>query len=645
MTLISVNNIKKSYVTRVLFEDVKFEVTERDRVGLVGVNGCGKTTLFRILTGLEQADEGELYINREARIGVMEQIAQDLALPLYEYALLEFSHLVQAETEIENINERLTETKDETELDALINRQHSLRERYEDGGGLTFRSRTRAALLGLGFTEEEMGKELSVMSGGQRSKAQLARVLLRDANLLLLDEPTNHLDIRSTEWLEDFLNSYPGAFIVISHDRYFLDKVTNRTFEMRNRTLYISEGNYSRHMELKSSERELELKRYRSTQKEIKRIYGVVEQQRRWGQEHNFVTAEAKLKQIERLKQTLVEPERDPAKIRFSFTAKEAVCSEALKAEDLKKSFGDMLLFEHLDLLIHKNEKVFLLGPNGCGKTTLLKIIMNEEPADDGKVTVGAKIKAGYYEQHMSALDPENTVLEEVWDEYYNTVSHKDICNALAAFLFRGDEIQKKVSCLSGGEQARIRLLKLMLSGSNLLLLDEPTNHLDIDSREALESALEDYGGTMLVVTHDRYLVNRLSDRILYLDGSGLTEYIGGYDEFTVAMAEKKNEKAEKPQDKKQSGYRLQKELKSAVNRAEGEARRAEERLKKAESELTAIEEKLASPAVASDYVKAMELSKTADELRSRIEKLYSEWDEATEALKRLTSQLGEEAL
>lgn len=636
MTLISVSNLKKSYITRLLFEGVKFEINEKDRIGLIGVNGCGKTTLFRILTGSEQADEGELYINREARIGMMEQAVDDLDLPLFDYTLLEFRALIGMEEELEQINRKLTENPGEARLDALIRRQHSVRERYEDGGGLTFRSRTRSTLLGLGFSEEQLNQELNTMSGGQRSKAQLARVLLSAANLLLLDEPTNHLDIRATEWLEEFLTGFSGAFIVISHDRYFLDKVTNRTFELRNQKLDVSEGNYTRHTELKSTERELALRRYKNAKKEIERIYGIVEQQRRWGQEHNFVTAEAKLKQIERLKKDLVEPERDPARIRFSFTAKEAVCSEVVRIEGLTKSFDKTLLFKDLNLLIHSNEKVFLLGPNGCGKTTLLKILVGQQTCDSGTAVLGSKIKAGYYEQHISALNPDNTVLNEVWDEYYANICRKDICNALAAFLFRGDDINKKISCLSGGEQARIRLLKLMLSRSNLLLLDEPTNHLDINSREALESALEDYGGTILAVTHDRYLVNRLADRILYMDETGLTEYIGGYDDFLQAAAQQKTGGTGGPEVKKQSAYDLRKERRSAVNRTEGEIERIEKRLKQAESELFDLESKAASREIASDYVKAMEIAKTIEEKKLHIEKLYIEWDKAMAMLDNL---------
>ncbi|MBQ3108086.1 MAG: ABC-F family ATP-binding cassette domain-containing protein, partial [Clostridia bacterium] len=482
MALIAAHNLKKSFGTRTLFEDVTFELAPKEHAGLVGVNGCGKTTLFRILAGQESPDAGQVALNREAKISYMEQMELDLDRSLYGSALDAFAHLMEMELQLEEVNRKLTEG--EGDLDALIRRQHSLQTRYEDGGGLTYRSRTRATLLGLGFTEAELEQPLSTMSGGQRSKAQLARVLLSGANLLLLDEPTNHLDIDSVNYLEDFLSSYPGAFIVISHDRYFLDKVTNRTLELENRRIESTNGNYSRHLELKASEREVALRHYQRTQREIRRIYGIVEQQRRWGQAHNFITAESKLKQAERLKATLVEPERDPESIRFHFTAREPGGNDVLMGENLKKSYGEKHLFHDVDLLIKKNERVFLLGPNGCGKTTLLRILTGREEPDAGTHRLGAKVQPAYYDQNISQMDPENTALQEVWDAYPR-MRHTEVRNALATFLFKGDEVEKKIATLSGGEKARIQLLKMMLSGANLLLLDEPTNHLDIHSREA----------------------------------------------------------------------------------------------------------------------------------------------------------------
>ena len=629
MPLLAVNELKKSYVTRVLFEDISFEVEPGDHIGFIGVNGCGKSTLFAILEGRESYDSGMIAFSREAVLGSMQQTVTEERASLYDYVLGVFDGLLKAERELDEVNRALEERGAD---EALIEKQHRLNEKLENEGGLTFRARTRSTLLGLGFTEDELKKDVSLFSGGQRNKAQLARLLLSGANLLLLDEPTNHLDIKAIEWLEDFLRDYRGAFIVISHDRYFLDKVTNRTIELKDLKLYKSKGNYSRHMELRSTARELEMRRYRRAVKEIKRIEGMVEQQRRWGQEHNFVTAFHKQKAADRIKETLVEPERDPASIHFHFTAKEGGGNDAVVAKGLSKSFSGHEVFRNVDMLVKKGEKVFILGDNGCGKTTLLNILSGRMRPTSGVSYLGAHTEAAYYEQTMTSLDPENTVLNEVWDKYFNTISHKDIRNALAAFLFRGDEVEKKIGLLSGGEKARVQLLKLMLTRANLLLLDEPTNHLDIPSREALENALDEYDGTMLVVTHDRYLVNRLADRIFHMTADGMTEYVGGYDDYLEAVKALSASSAAgeaKPISANAQEYKEKKQLQSDITKARTAASRAEKSISETESELEAVTRKLESPAYASDYVKAGELSKKADELQKKLDSLYSEWEEA----------------
>ena len=633
MPVLAVNNLKKSYVTRVLFEDISFEVEPGDHIGLIGVNGCGKSTLFAIIEGRESYDEGSVAFAKGTVLGSTTQAVAEGDISLYDYVLQVFEPLLKLESELDTVNELLLAGSTD---EKLIDKQHTLRERFEDGGGLTCRARVRSTLLGLGFAEEELTRPISQFSGGQRNKAQLAKVLLSGANLLLLDEPTNHLDIRSIEWLEEFLSAYRGAFIVISHDRYFLDKVTNRTIEMKDLRLYQSKGNYSRHMELRSTARELQLRQYLRTMKEIKRIEGMVEQQRRWGQQHNFVTAFHKQKAADRLKETLVEPERDPASIHFTFTAKEGGGNDAVVAKQLSKSFDGHTVFQNLDLLVKKGEKVFVLGDNGCGKTTLLNILAGKLRPSSGTYYLGAHTEAAYYEQTMTGLDPNNTVLNEVWDKYFNVISHKDIRNALGAFLFRGDEVEKKIGMLSGGELARVQLLKLMLTRANLLLLDEPTNHLDIPSREALEQALDEYNGTMIIVTHDRYLVNRLADRIFHMTANGLTEYIGGYDDYLEALKNGGNEASDRAEEKPSAAkteYFEKKAYQSELNKAKTAVSRAEKAVAETEAKLAEVNEKLALPHIASDYVKAGELSKHADELQTRLDKLYAEWEAAEQRL------------
>ena len=639
MPLLTVHNLKKSFVTRVLFENVSFEVESGDHIGFVGVNGCGKSTLFRILLGEEQADEGTVNIPGGTKIGSMNQNVSAEVCSLFDYVLQVFSELSAIEAETDRINSEIAAAGGDVDP-KLIERQHALNEKYWADGGSTYRARTRSTLLGLGFTEDELSRSINSFSGGQRNKAQLAKLLLSDANLLLLDEPTTHLDISAIEWLENFLSAYRGSFIVISHDRYFLDKVTNRTMELKDRRLFISKGNYSRHLELRSTARELEMRQYLRTKKEIKRIEGIVEQQRRWGQERNFITAASKQKQADRLKATLVEPERDSASIHFHFEAKEVGGNDVLAAKKLAKSFDGKLVFRNVDMLIKKGEKVFLLGDNGCGKTTLLNILAGRMRPTEGSYYLGSHVEEAYYEQTMTSLDPEATVLREVWDRYYTTISHKDICNALAAFLFRGDEIEKQIKLLSGGEAARVQLLKLMLTKANLLLLDEPTNHLDIASREALEAALEGYNGTMLIVTHDRYLVNRLADRILHMTPNGLQEYIGGYDDYIAAVNESRAQADEqkRTQSRNALDYRERKQQQSILNRAKGEAARCEAAVSKAEAELDEINEELAKPYIASDYKKACALSEKAAEKRQQIDELYKKWEAAEERLAELTS-------
>lgn len=642
MPLLAVRNLTKTFAERVLFEGLSFEVSEGDRIGFVGVNGCGKSTLFHIITGEESRDSGDIYLGSDTIIGSVAQNVPSGSISLYDYTLEVFSEVQAVEKELEQINDSLIKNGADKKL---INRQSYLNEQFNMLDGLTYKNRTAAMLTGLGFSPEEQKRSISSFSGGQRNKAQLARLLLSNANLLLLDEPTNHLDIGAVEWLENFLSAYKGSFIVISHDRYFLDRVTNKTMELKDGRLYNSKCNYSGHIELRSTAKELERRHYMRTKKEIKRIESIVEQQRRWGQEHNFITAASKQKQADKLKATLVKPENESASVHFNFTAKETGGNDVIVGRKLSKSFDGKQIFSNVDLLIKKGEKVFLLGDNGCGKTTLLNILSGRMRPSSGSYYLGSHIECAYYEQTISMMDPEHTVLEEAWDKYYTVMTRAEICNALAAFLFRGEDVEKPVAKLSGGEAARLQLLKMMLTRANLLLLDEPTNHLDIASREALENALENYDGTMLVVTHDRYLINRLADRVLHMTKDGLKEYIGGYEDYLKARAENAEEKAaHKPSESQNAvDYRERKEHQSALNRAKGRVSRIEKAIAEAEQSLENLNNELALPHIASDYKKAAELSKKGDEIKENIDDLYLEWGEAEEELEELEQPEDEE--
>lgn len=639
MAVLAASGLSKSYAARTLFDQVSFELAPKDKVGLVGVNGCGKTTLFRILSGAEAPDAGNVYQSKEVRLGVLQQSVESGPQSLYAYVLDAFSHLLQAEAEFAQVTAAL-ETAAGEDAALLVRRQAALQDRLGREDALTMRSRTRSMLLGLGFTEPELAQPLATLSGGQRNKAQLARLLLSQANLLLLDEPTNHLDMDGIRYLEDFLRGYAGTFMVISHDRYFLDRVTTRTMELKHGRLLQSNGSYTRHLELTADRNEVLRRHYENQKKEIRRLEGVIEQQRRWNQAHNYVTIASKQKQIDRLKAALTPPEADTASIRFHFTAQEPGGNDVLLCDDLAKSYGQPV-FSHVSLHIRRRERVFLLGPNGCGKTTLLRLIMGREKADQGKIRHGARVKAAYYEQIMDNMPPERTVMEEI-QAAYPRMDGAQVRSALAAFLFTGDAVFKQIGPLSGGEKARIQLLKLMLSGANLLLLDEPTNHLDIDSRDALESALEAYEGTLLVVTHDRYLVNRLADRVLYLTPNGIQSYIGGYDDYLSAreaesQAEAARQAQQCPPNHKPNAYREQKERQSAINRASGEVRRLEDRIAQAEEQLAQLNSQLASPEVATDYVRSGQLAQQAQEAQAQLDALYTAWEAAQEAFEALT--------
>ena len=644
MAILTVNNIQQSFGEEVILQDISFEMQKGERVGLVGVNGSGKTTLFKVLTGEYTPDTGTVVFGKDTVLGYMEQhVCRDFHKTAFEEVMTVFAPLLRMERELEDLATLLSSHPGEEEMERLILRQSQLNDRFVDAGGLTCRSRARSALLGLGFTEEQLENRVGVLSGGQKAKLQLAKMLLGGANLLLLDEPTNHLDIQAVEWLEDFLKNYNGAYIVISHDRYFLDKVTERTLEMENKTIVSYKGNYSRHLELRE-ERRLAMQRvYENTQKEIQRIEGIIEQQRRWNQERNYVTIASKQKQIDRLEATLERPEEDPESIRFQFKASRRGGNDVLTAQDLSLSFGGPKLFEHVDLEIKHGEKVFLIGPNGCGKTSLFKILLGQYTPDTGVVRLGSAIDVGYYEQSQLSLHDEKTVMDEIWD-IHPQMTQTQVRSALAVFLFKGEDVFKLVGTLSGGERARVLLLKLMLSKANFLLLDEPTNHLDIGSCEALENALSGYDGTLFVVSHDRYLINKLADKVYVLGKEGAKLYLGNYDSY-LEQREKEQAAAQEqnPQPVKVNLYKLRKEREADLRKRRTALSRLEEAIEENERQIQALEEKLQDPEVAADYEAVTTTSQEIADLHEKGESLLLEWTQLSEELEELEQAAGQE--
>lgn len=637
MIVLSGNDISVSFGGETLFHDVNFRLEENGRAGLVGVNGCGKTTLMHVINGRQEAETGGISKAAGIKIGCMEQyVIRDDNITLYDEVLEIFRPLIDAENELADIAVAI-DTGGHSEQ--TLSRQMQLQERFEREGGLTYKSMTCSALAGLGFSEDDFNKPISVMSGGQKSKAQLAKLLLSGSNILLLDEPTNHLDITACEWLEKFLTEYKGAYIVISHDRYFLDKVTDTTFEMENRTLREYKGNYTRYLELKAEAREAQQRVYDRTVKEINRIEGIVEQQKRWGQEHNFITAASKQKQADRLKETLEKPEDLPEAIKFTFRAKEGGANDVLTAKGLSKSFDGTAVFTNAELDIKKNTTTFILGENGCGKTTLLKILTGEYQADSGEYKFGNNIQFGYYDQAQTDLDPSKTVIDEVWDRYPG-MTQTQVRSALAQFLFKGDDVFKNVGKLSGGEKARVSLLKLMLSKANMLLLDEPTNHLDIHSREALENALASYGGTLLIVSHDRYLINKLADRIVWLGKTGTVNIDGNYDryiELKEAKAQSEQAVQVKAAEGKKNDYKERKERESTLRKLSGALKRCEQAIDEIGLKTAELAQQMSQPEIATDYEKTSALAQEIEALKEKEEALTAEWMELSEQIEAFT--------
>ncbi len=628
MPLLSAHHLSKYFGERALFTDVSFDVEDNSRIGFVGANGCGKTTLFHILTGELSPDDGQVVRPKLCRIGYMQQhISADSDTTLFDEVLRVFAPLVTLEQELESVHAALSAPDYMGDL-TLIERQSRLQERFEAEGGLFFRARVRSTLLGLGFSEEDLSRTMDTFSGGQRSKAAMARLLLSDSNLLLLDEPTNHLDIASVEWLESFLDEYRGALIVISHDRYFLDRVTNRTMELSNGRLYMTNGNYSVHREKRETDKEIERKHYIHAKREISRIEDNIALLKQWNREKSIRAAESREKRVERLKAELVIPEEELGAIRFQFASKAVSGNEVIEAGELAKSFAEKPLFRDVDLHLRRGERVFLYGPNGCGKTTLLKIIHGLLPPDRGFVRLGANVSVGYYDQTQSGLCDEKMAIDEIWDSFPH-MTQTQVRSAMAAFLFRGDDVFKTVGLLSGGERARLLLLKLMLGGDNLLLLDEPTNHLDIASREALEEALSDYEGTMLIVSHDRYFINRMARRMIHLTSQGAVSVEGGYD----ALCERLRRDAARAAEQKTAS--LPKDNAATKRTDAGKRRKLSAQLRAVEQQITeleaqhmATEEALADPENAADYERVLALSAASQEEEERILELMEQWEQ-----------------
>ena len=632
MPSLSVRNLEVTFVDRTLFRGVSFDVEARDKMGFIGANGVGKTTLFRVLSGELSPTSGIVAFEKNTRVGYMEQHScKNPEVSVFGELVSVFGYLMDIERETAEVTAAIENKSGD--LSTLVERQTALIEEYENRGGLTYKSRTRSALLGLGFSEKDFDMQVGSLSGGQRSKLCLAKLLLSESNFLLLDEPTNHLDIKSVGWLEDFLRDFKGAMIIISHDRYFLDNVTNKTVELEHQKAMCYKGAYSEFVKKKQAYNESLKNKYENDIKEIKRIEGIVEQQKRWGRERNFITAASRQKEADRIKAQLVAPDSELETMRIRFEPKFESGNDVLICRNIEKAFGEKQLFTDVNIHIRKGERVFILGENGCGKTTLFKILTGKIPQDRGEFEYGANVMPGYFDQMQQNLDLSKTAIDEVWDRFPN-LTQTEVRSALAAFLFKGDDVFKPLSKMSGGERARVSLLKLMLQGSNFLLLDEPTNHLDAASREELENTLLDYGGTLLIISHDRYFINKLADRVLALDKNGVKEYLGNYDYYfehvkNENQAETSTE--QKPKQKPQNEYFLNKQRASEERKRQTKLKKTEAEIERLDGEIERVSALLATEEVASDYERLIELTNELEQLNSEQEKQYEIWEELSD--------------
>lgn len=624
MTSISLSGIRLEFGTDVILDNISFSLNEGDKLGIVGVNGAGKSTLFKIITGEYTPTDGAVYISKDKTLGMLEQNSGlEGDSTVIEEMLASFSDLIADEKRLEELAAALEKTPSD---EALISSYTSLTDRFKRAGGYEFRSRCKGILKNLGFDERFHDLKISGLSGGQKTRLALARLLITSPDILMLDEPTNHLDIETLAWLEDFLASYKGTLLVISHDRWFLDKVTGKTLEIENHHAELYNGNYTRYVALKAENREIRERQYKNQQKEIARIEAYIEQQRRWNRERNIIAAESRQKALDRMVK-IERPEALPDKIRMSFAHSGESGSDVLTVKSLAKSYPNKPLFSDVSFLVKKHDHLFIAGQNGTGKSTLIKIIADKLSADSGSFEYGYNVSIGYYDQENQNLDPDNTVLDELWN-CYEGLTQTEIRSALALFLFKGDDIEKKVSVLSGGEKARLTLCKLILSKMNLLILDEPTNHLDINSREVLESALAEFDGTIIAVSHDRYFISKLATRILDIGVKPALDFKGSYEDYKGYRAklstDKKDAEPEIVTSAKEQ-YLKSKEQAAEARKKRTRMRKNAEETAELESKLEKLTAMLENEEIQSDYVKVNELYTRQQEIEERLMELYEE--------------------
>ena len=634
MIVLSCNNVSKAYVVENIIENISFTVNDNEKVGLIGLNGAGKTTLFNILTENLEPDSGEIYVAKGKKLGYLKQntiIESDMSI--MDEMLVIFDEVIRLEEKLHELSYKIgsfAEKKDSAELEALMNTYSELSEQFVEADGYSFRSIIKGVLKGLGFSEDEFDKTVNILSGGEKSRVMLAQLLLQNADILLLDEPTNHLDIEAISWLEKYIKNFKGAVIIISHDRYFLDNTVNRIFLMENKSLKSFNGNYTEFVKRRKIELEQAMKQYDEYEKEIERQEEMIRRLHAYGSKRNIKQAFSRQKALDKIKK-MDRPSVESKKVKLKFTPKLNSGRDVLSVADAAVYFDGQQVFKNVNLNIYKGEKVGIIGPNGIGKTTLLKIIANRIKDYSGEITYGHYVNIGYYDQEQTNLNNENTVIDEIWDEA-PALNYYTIRRYLAQFLFYEDDIYKLIEELSGGEKGRLSLLKLMTSNANFLLLDKPTNHLDIDSKEVLEDSLINYEGTILVVSHDRYFLNKVVNKIYDLSESGAFEYLGNYDYYVEKKAELEEADDVETLNKTKTQINAEKKKEREIIRdrqqREKTIKELEKQIEMHENEIHELEIKLCEPSTYNDNILIINLNEKLNILKKELQELYFLWEE-----------------
>ena len=634
--ILSCQGISKSFGEKVILEDASFHIEEREKAALIGNNGAGKTTLLRIIMNELHADSGQVVLMKDRQIGYLAQY-QDVQghRTVYEELLSTKQYIIDMEERMRSMELEMKHASGE-ELDRLMNSYTRLTHEFELENGYAYKSELMGVLNGLGFAEEDFNKQVATLSGGQKTRVALGKLLISKPDILLLDEPTNHLDMESIAWLETYLLNYPGAVFIVSHDRYFLDKVVTKVIEIEAGHVRMYSGNYSAYAEKKAQLRDAQYKAYLNQQRDIKHQEAVIVKLKSFNREKSIKRAESREKMLNKI-QRIEKPLEVQSQMRLSLEPRVVSGNDVLTVEELSKSFPQQKLFSNISFQIKRGERVALIGNNGTGKTTMLKILNGLLDADAGSFSLGAKVQIGYYDQEHHVLHAEKTIFQEISDTY-PTLTETEIRNMLAAFLFTGDDVFKEISALSGGERGRVSLAKLMLSEANFLILDEPTNHLDIASKEILEEALNSYTGTVLYVSHDRYFINQTATRILDLTNQSVVNYIGDYDyylekkeelteKYAPSTAETATEAKEETPSEGKLTWQQQKEEQARKRKQENELKKVEKRIEELETRDKEIDDTLVLPDVCTNVGRCAELSREKDKIQQELEELYEKWE------------------